>query len=60
MPSAPKHSEGPFWPDGARLAVSLSMHFEAGSQPERGAESPFQAVCATLNAWPRPLRRSRP
>jgi pimeloyl-ACP methyl ester carboxylesterase len=32
-----KHSEGP----GARLAVSLSRRFEAGSQPERGAESPF-------------------
>jgi pimeloyl-ACP methyl ester carboxylesterase len=41
MPSAPKHSEGPFWPDGARLAVSLSSQLEAGTQPERGAESPF-------------------
>jgi pimeloyl-ACP methyl ester carboxylesterase len=37
MPSAPKHSEGP----GARLAVSLSRQFEDGSQPDRGAESPF-------------------
>jgi hypothetical protein len=35
MPSAPKHS------DGARLAISLSMQFEAGSQPERSAETPF-------------------
>jgi peptidoglycan/xylan/chitin deacetylase (PgdA/CDA1 family) len=41
MSSAPMHSEGPFWPDGARLAVSISMQFEAGAQPERGAESPF-------------------
>jgi sigma-B regulation protein RsbQ len=41
MPSAPKPSEGPSWPDGARLAVSLSRQFEAGSQPERGAGSPF-------------------
>jgi len=41
MPSAPKHSEGPSWPDGARLAVSLSSQLEAGTQPERGAESPF-------------------
>ena len=41
MPSAPEHSEGPSWPDGARLAVSLPRQFEAGSQPERGAESPF-------------------
>jgi peptidoglycan/xylan/chitin deacetylase (PgdA/CDA1 family) len=29
-----------FWPDGARLAVSISMQFESGSQPD-GAESPF-------------------
>lgn len=41
MSSAPMYSEGPFWPDGARLAVSISMQFEAGAQPERGAESPF-------------------
>jgi peptidoglycan/xylan/chitin deacetylase (PgdA/CDA1 family) len=41
MSSVPKRSEGPFWPDGARLAVSISMQFEAGAQPERGAESPF-------------------
>jgi pimeloyl-ACP methyl ester carboxylesterase len=41
MPSAPKHYEGYSRSDGARLAVSLSRQFEAGSQPERGAESPF-------------------
>jgi peptidoglycan/xylan/chitin deacetylase (PgdA/CDA1 family) len=41
MSSAPIHSEGPFWPDGARLTISISMQFEAGAQPERGAESPF-------------------
>jgi hypothetical protein len=41
MSSAPMHSKGPFWPDGARPAVSISMQFEAGAQPERGAESPF-------------------
>ena len=35
-----KNSE-PFWPNGARLVVSVSMQFEAGAQPERGAESPF-------------------
>ena len=39
--SRAKHSDGPFWPEGARLAVSISMQFEAGAQPERGAESPF-------------------
>ena len=30
-----------FWPNGARLAVSISMPFEAGAEPERGAEGPF-------------------
>ncbi len=29
-----------FWPDGARLVVSLSMQFEAGAQPAN-AEGPF-------------------
>lgn len=36
----PKPS-GPFWPDGARLVISVSMQFEAGAQPERGASGPF-------------------
>ncbi len=30
-----------FWPDGARLVVSISMQFEAGAQPERGPQGPF-------------------
>lgn len=34
------------WPDGARLAISLSMQFEAGAQPERGASGPFPAIDA--------------
>src|SRR4030081_3552453 len=33
-----------FWPNGARLAVSISMQFEAGAQPERGAEGPFPVI----------------
>src|SRR5258706_2379960 len=41
MSLTPTRSDGPFWPDAARLAVSISMQFEAGAQPERGAESPF-------------------
>ena len=36
----------PFWPNGARLVVSVSMQFEAGAQPERGAESPFPVIDA--------------
>lgn len=35
---------GAFWPNGARLVVSVSMQFEAGAQPERGAESPFPGI----------------
>jgi peptidoglycan/xylan/chitin deacetylase (PgdA/CDA1 family) len=30
-----------FWPNNARLAISISMQFEAGGEPEHGAESPF-------------------
>jgi len=30
-----------FWPDGARLVVSISMQMEAGAQPLSGAESPM-------------------
>ncbi len=35
---------GAFWPNEARLVVSVSMQFEAGAQPERGAESPFPVI----------------
>jgi peptidoglycan/xylan/chitin deacetylase (PgdA/CDA1 family) len=34
-------SGGTFWPNGARLAVSVSMQFEAGGEPDAGADSPF-------------------
>jgi peptidoglycan/xylan/chitin deacetylase (PgdA/CDA1 family) len=30
-----------FWPDGARLVISVSMQFEAGAQPEKNAYSPY-------------------
>ncbi|RKG93776.1 polysaccharide deacetylase family protein [Corallococcus terminator] len=33
-----------FWPNGARLAISLSLQFESGAQPERGASSPFPPI----------------
>jgi len=32
--------QGEFWPDGARLAVSFSLMFEAGGQPISGAGGP--------------------
>ena len=34
-------SKASFWPDGARLVVSISMQMEAGAQPLSGAESPM-------------------
>lgn len=30
-----------FWPDGARLAITVSMQFEAGGQPISGANGPI-------------------
>ena len=30
-----------FWPNGARLVVSLSLQMETGGQPERGANGPW-------------------
>src|SRR5260370_3627128 len=41
MPSAPKHSERTFQPDGGRVAASPSSQLEAASEPERGGESPL-------------------
>ncbi|WP_454723338.1 MULTISPECIES: polysaccharide deacetylase family protein [Cupriavidus] len=38
---APGNGRTAFWPDGARLVISVSMQFEAGAQPERGASGPF-------------------
>ncbi|WP_425119318.1 polysaccharide deacetylase family protein [Burkholderia gladioli] len=35
---------GDFWPNGARLVVSISMQFEAGGQPPKGADNPFPKV----------------
>src|SRR5579871_3876878 len=35
-----------FWPDGARLVVSLSLQMEAGAQPERGASGPWGVLDA--------------
>jgi peptidoglycan/xylan/chitin deacetylase (PgdA/CDA1 family) len=38
-----------FWPEGARLVVSISMQFEAGGQPPKGADSPFPKVDLPAN-----------
>ena len=37
-------SEAPFWPDGARMVISISMQMEAGAQPSSGAESPMPPI----------------
>lgn len=42
-------NNAPFWPDGARLVVSISLQFEAGAQPERGASSPYPPMD---DRWP--------
>jgi peptidoglycan/xylan/chitin deacetylase (PgdA/CDA1 family) len=34
----------PFWPNHARLAISISMQFEAGGEPDHGADSPFSGA----------------
>ena len=33
-----------FWPNKARLVISISMQFEAGGQPPKGTDSPFPKV----------------
>ena len=33
-----------WWPEGARLVISVSMQFEAGAQPDRGAGGPFPPI----------------
>jgi len=35
-----------FWPNGARMVVSVSMQMEAGAQPSSGAESPMPKIDA--------------
>jgi peptidoglycan/xylan/chitin deacetylase (PgdA/CDA1 family) len=40
----PARGDGTFWPNGARLVISISMQFEAGGQPAKGTDSPFPKV----------------
>ncbi|KVD51087.1 polysaccharide deacetylase [Burkholderia sp. ABCPW 11] len=44
IPGAAATDIGGFWPDDTRLAISISMQFEAGGQPPKGADSPFPPV----------------
>lgn len=35
------HKANSFWPNNAKLAISISMQFEAGGEPDFGFDSPF-------------------
>jgi peptidoglycan/xylan/chitin deacetylase (PgdA/CDA1 family) len=50
MSSPEPASGGPFWPDCAQLAVTVSMQFEAGGQPISGAGGPITEPI--LNGFP--------
>jgi peptidoglycan/xylan/chitin deacetylase (PgdA/CDA1 family) len=41
-----------FWPDGARLVVSISMQFESGAQSERNNGSPFPPLAEDVPDLP--------
>jgi hypothetical protein len=41
-------SKANFWPNNARLAISISMQFEAGGEPDQGADSPFSGAPLAL------------
>ncbi|WP_020650090.1 polysaccharide deacetylase family protein [Solimonas variicoloris] len=47
--TAARSASGPYWPDGIRLVVSISMQFEAGGQPPRDTDSPFPPVALPDN-----------
>src|SRR6476659_4694201 len=44
VPEQHKLGEGTFWPDGARMVISVSMQMEGGAQPPSGAESPMPKI----------------
>jgi peptidoglycan/xylan/chitin deacetylase (PgdA/CDA1 family) len=41
-----------YWPDGARLVISISMQFEAGAQPARSPYSPFHEMDPDTDNYP--------
>src|SRR6266852_1659810 len=44
MPEQHKPAARTFWPDRARMVISVSMQMEAGAQPSSGAESPMPKI----------------
>jgi peptidoglycan/xylan/chitin deacetylase (PgdA/CDA1 family) len=43
-PAQGKLAAGAFWPDGARMVISVSMQMEGGAEPTSGAESPMPKI----------------
>ena len=43
-PELNKPGTGAFWPDGARMVISVSMQMEGGAQPTSGVESPMPKI----------------
>jgi peptidoglycan/xylan/chitin deacetylase (PgdA/CDA1 family) len=43
-PEQHKPAARSFWPDGARMVISVSMQMEAGAEPTSGAESPMPKI----------------
>ncbi len=41
IPAGIPHPDETFWPNGARLAITVAMQFEAGGQPLSGAPGPI-------------------
>src|SRR3982074_2058257 len=44
MADQQKSAARTFWPDGARMVVSVSLQMEGGAQPASGAESPMPKI----------------
>jgi len=44
MADQQKSAARTFWPDGARMVISISLQMEGGAQPASGAESPMPKI----------------
>src|SRR5258708_2393890 len=44
VPESSKRSPTQFWPNGARMVISVSLQMEAGAEPSSGAESPMPKI----------------
>jgi peptidoglycan/xylan/chitin deacetylase (PgdA/CDA1 family) len=46
VPESSKNGPSQFWPNGARMVVSVSLQMEAGAEPSSGAESPMPKIAS--------------